>query len=104
MDCLTSDMNFIFLYLNDVLVYSKSKEEHIRHLNILFKSFKEYGFIMNPYDGPNKVIERGAKTFKIEINGKIDVVSVDRLKSVELLIDLEMLVQGEKKCGVQTRD
>ena len=34
-----------------------------------------------PYAGPYQVIERGAKTFKIQIGSMTEVVSVDRLKA-----------------------
>ncbi|CAK1581092.1 unnamed protein product [Parnassius mnemosyne] len=40
-----------------------------------------------PYSGPFKVIERDKKTFKINVNGKIITVSVDRLKPAYTLND-----------------
>jgi hypothetical protein len=33
-----------------------------------------------PYDGPFRVLERRSKSFLLELNGKQDVVSLDRLK------------------------
>lgn len=38
-----------------------------------------------PYSGPYKVLERGQKTFKLEIQGKEATVTIDRLKPAYLL-------------------
>lgn len=36
--------------------------------------------LVRPYEGPYKVIEAGEKCFKLDINGKQPVISIDRLK------------------------
>ena len=38
-----SGLDFVFAYLDDVLVASRSEEEHLRHLRIIFKRFEKYG-------------------------------------------------------------
>jgi hypothetical protein len=38
------------------------------------------GALESPYAGPYKVLRRGSKTFKIEIAGKPNTVTIDRLK------------------------
>jgi hypothetical protein len=43
------------------------------------------GPLQPPYDGPYKVIERGDKNFKILINNKNTIVSIDRLKPAFIL-------------------
>jgi hypothetical protein len=45
------------------------------------------GPLQPPYDGPYKVIERGGKNFKILINNKNTIVSIDRLKPVFIIRD-----------------
>ena len=36
--------------------------------------------LQRPYEGPFKVVETGPKTFKVEVKGKTETVTVDRLK------------------------
>lgn len=38
----TKDLDFIFVYVDDVLIFSKNKEEHMKHLRILFQRLLEY--------------------------------------------------------------
>ena len=44
-----------------------------------------------PYEGPFKVIQPGPKTFLVDIGGRAETISVDRLKSAH--VDLEKPVQ-----------
>lgn len=37
-----------------------------------------------PYEGPHRILERNAKYFTIDVNGKRDTVSIDRLKPAYL--------------------
>lgn len=39
---------FIVIYLDDISVYSKSKEDHLQHLKIVFKKCRKYGIYLNP--------------------------------------------------------
>ena len=40
-------LNFCFVYLDDVLVASKSYEEHMDHLKIIFQKFSENSLVIN---------------------------------------------------------
>ena len=39
----TNGLDFIFVYVDDILIFSKSEEEHEQHLRILFQRLQEYG-------------------------------------------------------------
>lgn len=38
---------FAFVYLDDIVVYSKTKEDHISHLNMIMERLKEAGISLN---------------------------------------------------------
>ena len=39
---------FIVIYLDDVTTFSKSDDEHIRHLRRVFKKCRRFGISLNP--------------------------------------------------------
>lgn len=43
----THGLDFCYTYLDDVLVTSSSKEEHLQHLEQLFQRFNDYGVVIN---------------------------------------------------------
>jgi len=43
MDTVLLDLNFVFCYLDDILVASSFEEEHCRHLQQLFATLSSYG-------------------------------------------------------------
>lgn len=40
-------LNFAYCYIDDVLVASKDEEEHLRHLELVFQRFRNYGILLN---------------------------------------------------------
>ncbi|CAH8547737.1 unnamed protein product [Schistosoma rodhaini] len=48
MDEVTRGLDFVFVYIDDVLIASSSLEEHLQHLQTLFERFKSYGVVINP--------------------------------------------------------
>ncbi|CAI2723349.1 unnamed protein product [Schistosoma spindalis] len=48
MDEVTKGLDFVFVYIDDVLIASKSFHEHIDHLHQLFERFQKYGIVINP--------------------------------------------------------
>ncbi|CAM1305316.1 Uncharacterised protein r2_g1510 [Pycnogonum litorale] len=48
MDQVTRGLTFCFCYLDDLLIASKSPEEHQNHLRLLLSRLQEYGVIINP--------------------------------------------------------
>ena len=55
--------------------------------------------MQRPYEGPFRVIESGAKTFKVDIGGKTETISVDRLKLAHLDVDVPVEVAQPRQRG-----
>ena len=47
-DHVTRGFDFVFVYLDDLLVTSPDHQTHKKHLKILFKQLTEYGIIIGP--------------------------------------------------------
>ena len=47
-DQITRDLEFAYVYIDDILVASKSEEEHKQHLRILFERLQMHGLTVNP--------------------------------------------------------
>ena len=41
-------LDFVFIYLDDILVASRSREEHLQHLRALFHRLSVHGLVINP--------------------------------------------------------
>jgi len=48
MDSVLQDRPFLFIYLDDILVASTSKADHLAHLWTLFEWLSQHGLIVNP--------------------------------------------------------
>ncbi len=48
MDSLFCDCPFVFIYLDDILTFSKDKAEHFKHLNMVFQILADSGLHLNP--------------------------------------------------------
>jgi hypothetical protein len=48
MDEVLRGLDYCFAYLDDILVFSHSLEEHEQHLRALFRRLQTYGIILNP--------------------------------------------------------
>ncbi len=48
MDTICSGLDFSFVYLDDILIASKNKQEHLQHLKLLFDRLSDHGLIINP--------------------------------------------------------
>lgn len=47
-DALKNCRPFSLVYLDDIIVYSKTYEEHLNHLNQVFRALHERNFVLNP--------------------------------------------------------
>ena len=41
-------LDFAYTYIDDVLIASTNKQEHLQHLRQVFTQFDEYGIVINP--------------------------------------------------------
>lgn len=48
MDAVTRGLDFCYVYIDDILIASKSSNEHIDHLRQLFTRLQDYGVVINP--------------------------------------------------------
>lgn len=47
MHSVTQDLNFCFVYQDDILVASSNEQEHLEHLRLLFTRLNQYGIVIN---------------------------------------------------------
>ena len=47
MDTACRGLNFVFVYLDDILIFSQSQEEHEAHLRQLFGRLQEHGLVIS---------------------------------------------------------
>lgn len=43
----TRDLDFVYTYIDDIIIASTSMDEHRDHLNIIFQKFRDYGLTIN---------------------------------------------------------
>ena len=48
MDKVADDLNFVFIYLDNILVTLKDATQHKEHLTMLFNHLEEFGMMVNP--------------------------------------------------------
>ena len=48
MDSIFWDLDFVFSYIDDLLIASSSPEEHLHHLRIVFEHLAKYGLAIQP--------------------------------------------------------
>ena len=47
MENIFGDLDFVVVYLDDILVYPSSEKNHLKHLGIVFKRLKKYDVTLN---------------------------------------------------------
>lgn len=46
-DNIVKDLDFVYVYIDNVLVASETRAQHIRHLRSLFERLHRYGIVIN---------------------------------------------------------
>lgn len=76
---------FIVVYLNDIIVYSKTREDHIPHLKVIFERFPRYEIFLNPKKSIFAMEEGTLLGFVISLEGiTIDPRRIEAIKAIVL--------------------
>jgi hypothetical protein len=70
MDEVLRGLDFCFAYLDDILVYSRSLEEHERHLRVLFGRLHTYRIVINPTKCVFRVTEVTFLGYKVRVTAE----------------------------------
>ena len=77
-----------------------SVPKHLRQAEFVFiRKDARHNSLTNPYEGPFKVLARQDKFFTVDIGGKPDTISIDRLKQAEIDPEMPLNVAIPKKRG-----
>ncbi|KAG1695928.1 Transposon Ty3-G Gag-Pol polyprotein [Nymphon striatum] len=87
MDSILQDLSFVFVYLDDILVASSSSEEHQRQLSYLSEFTSDFKHIAG----------KSNLTFVVDLGGRHETISVDRLKPAHLDLDQPLMTQLTQK-------
>jgi hypothetical protein len=69
MDEILKDSDFCFAYLDDILVFSHSPQEHDQHLRNLYTQLQNYGILQNPSKRVFRVPEISFQGYKMSSMG-----------------------------------
>ena len=71
----------VVVYLNDVTIFSKKREEHAFHLKQIFERCRKYGISLNPKKCVFAVIE--GKLMGHVVSKKGISIDLERIKAIE---------------------
>jgi hypothetical protein len=69
MDDVLRGLDFCFVYLDDILLFSRSLEEHEEHLRALFDRLQRYGIPINPAKCVFRAPDVGFFGYKVSAEG-----------------------------------
>lgn len=94
----TAGLKFIFVYLDDILVASKSEEEHVTHLTQLFERLDSFGISIKPSKCIFGVTSLDFLGHNVSVKGILP--SNDRIKIIDSYPVPETLKQLERFLGM----
>jgi hypothetical protein len=76
---------FMVIYLDDITIFSKSDDEHLQHLEQIFRKCRRYGISLNPRKSHFSMPEGKLLGHIISAGGiKIDPKRVDAIQEIEI--------------------
>jgi hypothetical protein len=79
---------FMVIYLDDITIFSKSNDEHLQHLEQVFKKCRRYGISINPRKSQFSMPEGKLSGHIISSGGiKIDPKRVFSIQEIEIPIN-----------------
>jgi hypothetical protein len=76
---------FMAIYLDDITIFSKSDDEHLQHLEQIFRKCRRYGISLNPRKSHFSMPEGKLLSHIISTGGiKIDPKRVDFIQEIEI--------------------
>ena len=98
MDPATQQLPGVFVYLDDVLVVSKSMEEHVKHLAGLFEALKKFGLTINKQKCEfgvseieflgHKVTARGIYPLQKRVNGILQFARPHSIRALQRFLGM----------------
>ena len=87
MDITFSEENdrFVVIYLDDITIYSKYDQDHLKHLHQIFRKCRKFGISLNPKKSNFSMIEGKLLGYIISGEGiKIDPSSVVAIQKIDI--------------------
>jgi hypothetical protein len=89
---------FALVYIDDIVVYSKTFKEHLRHLDVVFKAVEESGITLSPkkchlgYQSlkllGQKVSRLGLSTHKEKVDAIVDLDTPRNIKELQTFLGM----------------
>jgi len=75
---------FIVIYLDDVIVFSKSDDDHLQHLKQTFRKWRKFGISLNPKKSHFAMEEGKLLGYIVSFDGlKVDPERVKSIQQIE---------------------
>ena len=81
---------FVVVYFDDIIVFSKTDDEHILHLKLTFDKFRRYGLSLNPKKSHFTLSEEKLLGHIVAQGVKIDPRRFEDISHIRLLRNKEV--------------
>jgi hypothetical protein len=98
MDAIPKDLDFCFVYIDDILVFSHSPQEHYLHLRTPFTRIQSSGILLNPSKCVFRVSEISFLGYKISFTGSQALA--DRVADLQACTPPKIVAQLRRFLGM----